>query len=130
MVIQRRGEFGEHKENFDRSWADYKNGFGDRKKEFWLGNEQIHELTKSGDKKLRVELEGDDGRTEWAEYDTFIVEDEAQEYRLRVSGFYGTAGDCLTRYNGAKFSTLDRENDRNPYFHCAQYFQAGWWNKE
>ena len=129
MVIQRRGDFGDGRENFFRGWADYKRGFGDKKKEFWLGNDQIHELTKSGDKKLRVELEGDDGTREWAEYDTFIVEDEAQEYRLRVSGFYGTAGDCLTGYNGAKFSTLDRENDRHP-FHCAQYFKAGWWFNE
>ena len=36
-----------------------------------MGNEQIHELTKSGDMKLRIELEAHDGRTAWAEYDTF-----------------------------------------------------------
>ena len=71
VVIQRRGDFGEPRENFYRNWADYKHGFGDHNKEFWLGNEQIHQLTKSGDMKLRVELEAHDGRTAWAEYDTF-----------------------------------------------------------
>ena len=71
QVIQRRGDFGEPRENFERTWADYKNGFGDPKKEFWLGNDLIHELTKSGDMKLRVELEAHDGRTAWAEYQTF-----------------------------------------------------------
>ena len=70
-VIQRRGYYGEPKENFSRSWADYKSGFGDPNKEFWLGNEQIHQLTKSGDMMLRVELEAHNGTTAWAEYDTF-----------------------------------------------------------
>ena len=70
-VIQRRGDYGEPREDFYRNWADYKHGFGDHDKEFWLGNDQIHELTKSGDMKLRIELEAHDGRTAWAEYDNF-----------------------------------------------------------
>ena len=70
-VIQRRDDYGEPRENFNRDWADYKRGFGNRSREFWLGNDNIHELTKSGDKKLRVELETHDGRTAWAEYNTF-----------------------------------------------------------
>ena len=127
VIIQRRDDYGGHRENFDRSWAQYKHGFGDRNKEFWLGNEQIHQLTKSGDKKLRVELGSDDGKTEWAEYDTFIVEGEAQGYLLNVSGYSGTAGDCLRVHNGFKFST--RNNNKLPrvFYNCAQYFQAGWW---
>ena len=36
-----------------------------------MGNEQIHQLTRAGDKKLRVELEAWDGRTAWAEYGIF-----------------------------------------------------------
>ena len=71
IVFQKRGDFGSPRENFNRNWDDYKSGFGDQTKEFWLGNDKIHDLTKSGDKKLRVELEAPDGRTAWAEYDTF-----------------------------------------------------------
>ena len=70
-VIQRRGDFGQPRENFFRNWTDYKYGFGDHDREFWLGNEFIHQLTKSGDMKLRVELEAHNGSTAWAEYDTF-----------------------------------------------------------
>ena len=70
-IIQRRGDYGEPREDFYRNWADYKNGFGSPHGEFWLGNDNIHELTKAGDMKLRVELEAWDGRTAWAEYDTF-----------------------------------------------------------
>ena len=70
-VIQRRGDYGGPRENFDRTWTDYKRGFGSPIGEFWLGNENIHQLTKSGDMMLRVELKGHDGRTAWAEYDNF-----------------------------------------------------------
>ena len=70
-VIQRRGDYGEPREDFYRDWADYKRGFGNLSQEFWLGNDNIHQLTKSGDMKLRVELEAHGGGTAWAEYSTF-----------------------------------------------------------
>lgn len=60
-VIQRRDDFGEPRENFNRDWADYKNGFGDPAKEFWLGNENIYMLTNNEDYILRVELEDFEG---------------------------------------------------------------------
>ncbi|XP_020280649.1 uncharacterized protein LOC109853192 isoform X2 [Pseudomyrmex gracilis] len=56
-IIQRRDDFGDPRENFNRDWADYKNGFGDPAKEFWLGNENIYMLTNNEDYMLRVELE-------------------------------------------------------------------------
>ena len=31
--------------NFYRGWNEYRNGFGDLQTEFWLGNEQIYQLT-------------------------------------------------------------------------------------
>ena len=71
VMIQRRGDFGEPRVDFERDWISYKDGFGDRDREFWLGNEPIHQLTKSGNMKLRVELEAHDENTAWAEYDTF-----------------------------------------------------------
>ena len=40
-------------------------------KEFWFGNDYIHQLTRNGDMVLRVELEAHDGRTGWAQYNTF-----------------------------------------------------------
>ena len=42
IVIQSRTD--ESKINFNRMWNAYKVGFGDEK-DFWLGNEQIHQLT-------------------------------------------------------------------------------------
>ena len=69
VVIQNR--FDGSTSFHDKLWNEYKTGFGDRGRDYYLGNDNIHELTKSGDMKLRVELEAHDGRTAWAEYDTF-----------------------------------------------------------
>jgi hypothetical protein len=61
QVIQRRDDFGDQRENFNRDWADYKNGFGDPAKEFWIGNENIFLLTNNEDYALRIELEDFEG---------------------------------------------------------------------
>ncbi|XP_066983324.1 angiopoietin-2 isoform X1 [Macrobrachium rosenbergii] len=60
-VIQRRDDFGEPRETFNREWDDYKHGFGNPEAEFWLGNENIYMLTNTDDYMLRVELEDFDG---------------------------------------------------------------------
>ena len=71
QVIQRRGNFGEPRENFTRSWEEYKQGFGDLEQEFWWGNDKISRLTREQAMMLRVVLEAHDGRLAIAEYDTF-----------------------------------------------------------
>lgn len=60
-MIQRRDDYGEPRENFNKDWSDYKNGFGDPAKEFWLGNENIYMLTNNEEHMLRVELEDFEG---------------------------------------------------------------------
>lgn len=60
-MIQRRDDYGEERENFNRDWDDYKSGFGDPEMEFWLGNENIYMLTNAEDYSLRVELEDFEG---------------------------------------------------------------------
>ena len=71
QVIQRRGDFGEPRENFTRSWEEYKMGFGDLEQEFWWGNDKISRLTKERPMVLKVVLEAHDGRVAIADYDTF-----------------------------------------------------------
>ena len=53
-VIQRRVDGSV---SFDRSWRDYRDGFGDLHSEFWLGNNHIHDLSTQGDYSLRIDLE-------------------------------------------------------------------------
>lgn len=61
-MIQRRDDIADPiRENFNRDWTDYKNGFGDPTKEFWMGNENIYMLTSNDEYMLRIELEDFEG---------------------------------------------------------------------
>lgn len=67
-VIQRRQDGSV---NFDRSWKEYKEGFGDLHTEYWLGNEHIHDLTRQGDYTLRIDMEDWSGKHKHAVYQSF-----------------------------------------------------------
>ncbi|XP_066242921.1 fibrinogen alpha chain [Saccopteryx leptura] len=125
--------------NFNRTWQDYKRGFGSLNDkgegEFWLGNEYLHLLTLRGSV-LRVELEDWAGKLVYAEYD-LRVGSEAEGYALQVSSYEGTAGDALvegsveegteyTSHAGMPFSTFDRDADRWEE-NCAEVYGGGWW---
>ena len=81
--------------DFYLDWESYKNGFGDLNGEFWLGNDNLHRLTATDDVVLRVDLEDFDGNKTYAEYTTFKVAGEADNYRLLIGGYSGTAGESL-----------------------------------
>ncbi|KAI8488195.1 Fibrinogen- domains (FReDs) [Branchiostoma belcheri] len=113
---------------FNRTWEEYKHGFGNKNGEYWLGNDNIHLLTTQKNYTLRVELMDWENQTRYAEYDTFRVAGESDQYRLTVSGYSGTAGDSMKYNNGQKFSTVDRDNDATSSRHCSQWRgQGGWW---
>ena len=88
--------------DFYLGWESYKNGFGDLNGEFWLGNEDLHRLTASDDVTLRVDLEDFDGDIRYAEYATFKVAEEEDNYRLLIEGYNGTAGDSMTTHRKVK----------------------------
>ncbi|XP_015176708.1 PREDICTED: angiopoietin-2 [Polistes dominula] len=131
-VIQRRDDFGEPRENFNRDWADYKNGFGNPAREFWLGNENIYMLTNNEDYMLRVELEDFEGNKRYAQYTHFKIYSEGEYYKLEIDGYEGTAGDSLNDpwygSNNSPFSTYNRDNDRSS-LNCASMLKGGWWWK-
>ncbi|XP_017778485.1 PREDICTED: angiopoietin-2 [Nicrophorus vespilloides] len=131
-VIQRRDDYGDPRENFNRDWNDYKNGFGDPAKEFWLGNENIYMLTNNEEYILRVELEDFEGNKRYAQYSHFKIYSEAEYYKLEIDGYEGNAGDSLNDpwygSNNSPFSTYNRDNDRSS-LNCASMLKGGWWWK-
>lgn len=124
--------------DFDRTWAEYKLGFGDITGDHWLGNEYLHQLTRGPARYvLGVKLVDRDAVTKMGEYDPVLVEDESSAYRLRLGLFQGTAVDALTLdtenylHDNQRFTTKDRDND-NYFQNCAKLeFQGvpggGWW---
>ena len=117
---------------FDRTWAEFKAGFGDVDGNYWLGNELIHQLTKDDGYKLRIDLQVEKENWQrcwlWAEYSTFIVADEASKYRVTVSGYTGDAGDVLQDVDGKKFTTSDDDNDDYSEVNNAVDYGFGFWH--
>ncbi|XP_062571063.1 microfibril-associated glycoprotein 4-like [Saccostrea cucullata] len=122
-VIQKR-EDGDG--DFYRTWEEFKRGFGNVSKNYWIGNDAIHTLTKDKNQELRVDLQSHDGEEAHAVYTTFYIEDEGNKYTLTVSGYSGTAGDSFTYHNGMGFSTKDQDNDSWSN-NCAVVNHGAWW---
>uniref|UniRef100_A0A3Q2DP29 Microfibril-associated glycoprotein 4-like n=1 Tax=Cyprinodon variegatus TaxID=28743 RepID=A0A3Q2DP29_CYPVA len=114
--------------NFYRPWAEYKRGFGNANSEYWLGLDNIHELTCLENQELMVDMEDFEGNKKFALYSSFKVDNECEGYRMQVSGFNnkGGAGDSLNVHNGQKFSTFDKDQDTWED-NCARKFLGAFW---
>ncbi|XP_058237079.1 microfibril-associated glycoprotein 4-like isoform X1 [Hemibagrus wyckioides] len=117
--------------NFYRPWEHYKEGFGNKNGEYWLGLENIYQLTRKKKHELKVDLQDFDGTLVYARYSSFSVESEAEGYKLHLSGFInGGAGDSMATNNKQKFSTFDKDQDSYAEGNCAKSYLGGFWYSE
>ncbi|KAK2149841.1 hypothetical protein LSH36_435g04056 [Paralvinella palmiformis] len=117
-------------ESFDRNWTEYKKGFGEKSREFWAGNENLYKTTNDGQTySLRVDLISDNGEELFALYNKFLIGPESDGYPLTIDHYDGSSNlaDSLANHNGMKFTTKQRDNDKNLSYNCAKTFGAGWW---
>jgi len=113
---------------FNGSWAEFKVGFNDSEGHYWLGNELLSQLTANNTYKLRFDLLSlHTSNWSYAEYSTFRVLTEADNYTLVVDGYSGNAGDSFGKHNGTMFSTYDRDNDGLPTI-CVRDYRGGFWH--
>ncbi|CAL1279265.1 unnamed protein product [Larinioides sclopetarius] len=126
-VIQRRGNFNRSVDYFFKEWSSYKNGFGDIKEDFWLGNDKIFALTNQRAYSIRFDLKDVKGEKRHALYDIFWIDNESLKYKLHIKDYSGNAGDSMTeRHANQKFSTKDQDNDASKR-DCSQTFKGAWW---
>ncbi|XP_071835360.1 uncharacterized protein [Apostichopus japonicus] len=125
-VFQRRSSASV---DFYRGWLDYKNGFGNKNQDHWLGNKYIHSLTNQKTYKLRIDLRDSASSSYYAVYSTFSINNEADKYRLSIgSHSRGNTGyDDLYYSNNKQFSTKDRDNDGWSKYDCAERHRGAWW---
>ncbi|KAH8328211.1 hypothetical protein KR067_006181 [Drosophila pandora] len=129
MIIQRRMDGSV---DFNRNWAEYRDGFGNLTGEFFLGLEKLHLITQARQHELLIRLGKVDGYTAFAKYDNIRIGSEKDSYPLQsVGNPTGDAGDSLTEFHlNMKFSTIDRDNDVAYDVNCASYLGGGWWFNE
>ena len=119
-------------QNFNRTWADYVNGFGDPHGEFWLGLETLHTLTSSGTWKFIADMAAWNGDQFYEEFNGFSECDASGNYVLTVGDknplSTANAGgkNSMAHHNGMKFSTVDKDNDVH-HTNCAATYTGGWW---
>ncbi|KFB52558.1 AGAP010775-PA-like protein [Anopheles sinensis] len=115
-------------EDFYRNWVDYRDGFGSLDGEFWLGLENLHQLTSSRKHELMIVVIDTRGNYGYAHYDHFVIDDESENFKLKIVGRYeGTARDTLKQRLGDKFTTKDEDNDGWIYGNCAVSWKGAWW---
>ncbi|XP_005095222.2 fibrinogen C domain-containing protein 1 [Aplysia californica] len=107
--------------DFFRGWADYKNGFGNLRGNFWFGLEKIHQLTNQRKWELRIDMTYE-GKDYYACYNDFVLRGESENYKIFISEFSGNVSDDMAFHNGMPFSTKDSEKNA-----CASHWHGGWW---
>ena len=123
-MFQRRQD---NSQNFYLGWHQYKVGFGQLRRNFWLGLDKINRLTAARPSELRVELRDWSGGSAYAKYGHFRVGDESSKYRLHLGSYSGTAGDSLQGKDGMMFTTKDSDNDQYGSGNCARSRNGAWW---
>lgn len=122
-VIQQRID---GKENFNRSWTEYQNGFGSLDGDFFLGLDKIHSLTSVLQHELYIHMVYDNGTIENAHYDNFTVSNKEDFYKLHLANFTGNVKHDYFSIMTAKedFYTFDNDTTNT---NCALQNGGGFW---
>ncbi|PIK57552.1 putative ficolin-1-like isoform X1 [Apostichopus japonicus] len=127
-VFQRRSSASV---DFYRGWSDYRNGFGNKNHDHWLGNKYIYSMTNQKTYKLRIDIRDSASSSFYAIYSTFSINNEADKFRLSVGSaignLAGTHDNALSGSNNKQFSTKDRDNDGWSSYDCAERHRGAWW---
>ena len=118
--------------NFNRDWDDYVTGFGEEDGNYWMGLEEMHQLTTTHDVSLFIDIETFVGLPFTLKLQTFSVGNEESNYTMHYSG-YSQSSDRVTNplfpsyNNGMMFSTRDRDNDKHRGNCASDLLRGGWW---
>ena len=84
LLVQRLDAGGPY---FNRSWVEFKAGFGSLTGYYWMGNDRLHQLTANGTCSARFDLQAMYS-WQWYQilYSYIVVDNETENYRLHISG--------------------------------------------
>uniref|UniRef100_A0A1I8HZN8 Fibrinogen C-terminal domain-containing protein n=1 Tax=Macrostomum lignano TaxID=282301 RepID=A0A1I8HZN8_9PLAT len=118
--------------DFYRNWTDYLTEFGQGEdRNYWMGLEAIHQLTRAGDRRARWEMSDWNGTRYWWETLTSLC--RTPGYRVSVgeqdlskSNVVACSHSSPYFLNGSMFSTMDRDQDAGTQ-NCAISYHGAWW---
>ena len=114
--------------NFKKSWAEFKSGFGDFSGNHWLGLENMRTIVQV--KPTKVRFECTNTVNYFFELDWITIGSEAQKYQLFYGGYLTrnmSAINNLSAQNGTFFSAFDNDNDGYSGINCVDTYNGGWW---
>ena len=132
-TILRRNTDVSNAVNFNRTWNEYKHGFGDLNTEFWYGLRNIHCLTNRQQVDLQIDIEHTNGSEHTYTYEHFVVDGPEDKYTLHIGQLQQPAPglDSMAYNNRRPFSTYDEDNDVLSNINCAVHSShgqgGGWW---
>ncbi|XP_005099665.1 ryncolin-1 [Aplysia californica] len=107
--------------DFERSWADYRMGFGDPHGDYWLGLDDMADLTRHRDQDLRIDFLFK-GKNYTFPYLPFRVAPLQDNFRLDMGSYI--TDEFYRVHNGAVFSTWDNDKSGG----CSKKtYKTGWW---
>lgn len=112
--------------DFNRTWEEYKTGFGNPHGEYYLGNDVLHLMTNSRVYMIRMDFELSSGRQEYSYYEKFSVDTEYNSYQTTTGGSSRSWNSCFSYLGSRSFTTFDRDHD-SYNGNCAAVQGGGWW---
>ena len=123
IVIQRRSSPFDIL--FNRTWSDYKVGFGDVTGDFWLGLDKLHAITAQPYTRysLRIEATTSTGAVVYVETGDFSIGDEKQRYKIMSIGRVV----MKTTSNLLKKDQVFAAQDKDQKFKCGMRYNGFWY---
>ncbi|KAH8323136.1 hypothetical protein KR074_005947, partial [Drosophila pseudoananassae] len=112
---------------FNRSYEEYKSGFGNLSGEFFIGLERLYLMTNQvpHESHVTIECEGGVESLYVIKCKNFVLGNEEEDYKLKI--LESCSGETWEWVPDTKFSTYDRDEDQNPDDNVASDFGCGWW---
>lgn len=143
-VIMKRNINNPH-ETWNRTWNEYKTGFGKLDDDFWLGTRYIRQIVNSNIKTLlRIEIMDENNDVKTFESESISLGDEKSNYELKEDEIYLSSKIHQKNYyedavlesifsttlfgKNSIFSTWDRPLPK--FVNCTNtvnYLSGGWW---
>ncbi|XP_062382762.1 angiopoietin-related protein 3-like [Sardina pilchardus] len=112
--------------DFDQTWTNYEEGFGDFKGESWLGLKKIHALAQHNDTVLRIMAEDSKQAKYVVEYH-LMMEDASLDYAIHLRQTDSDPAATVANHTAIRFSTKDHVNDGHLGSSCKNDYTGGWW---